>query len=693
MFAQNKCRAVVAGLGVALGIATALAVPTNAFAAPAVTSNTTISAAADPTANVMLMSADADNTTADNAAADVTPNATNVATVTHDGVATEFTSIDDAIAALQDGDTLKMSANATVKSNTVIAANDVTIDLDGNELKIVVNDATPTATAIGLDFTGENARIANGSVVDMRTSNTKSCGYIAVRVSGSDASLTVDSIEIKSYQSNSTANYNYILRADDNASLHVTNGSEVVELASLDDEGNRLVFGESTYGCAGIVYYGTVDNATVMSPDFDFNYDDETSVTIDGGSSVDVGAFAVAGNGAAHGTNLTISNATIHSDFTQGIYHPQDGELVVNDGATIEGLCGIEVRAGRVTVNGGTITGGNGELEQAPNGNGTTSSNVGIAVAQHTTKLPISVTINGDTLSGTNSLNQSNVEGNSADDVKKIDIEVNGGTFETPIASENFSTATDTGFVNGGEFADVSVYDVIADGMTIYVPSDTETFVVGTPDENFDKGGIYEVVDPNGVSWLFDDEKAAQQFVDETEAESDGDVKLEVTDTAFDVTFDDGIDGNADSIMHVNNGDGIIDINKLPQAPTRDGYEFGGWYLDAGCTKPFDTSVAVTGDMTVYAKWTPVDEQNPTTDTDGSGDEVVDTGNETTENENVPVDAVDDTGDAQQDGDIFDADTETDDLVSTGVAVPYLAVGIGSLIAAIGAFILRKIGK
>ena len=690
MFAQNKCRAVVAGLGVALGIATALSVPTNAFAAPAVTSNTIISAAAEPTANVMLMSADADNTTADNAAADVAPNAASVVTVTHDGVTSEFTSVDEAIAALQDGDTLKLLSTASVKSNTIISANDVTIDLDGNELKIVLNEAAPTA-AIGLDFTGENARLMNGSLVDERPNGAKASGYIAVRVSGSDASLAVDNVEMKSYQSNSIDNYNYVLRADGNSSLHVTNGTEIVELNGVDDEGHRLVFGENTYGCAGIVYYGTVNNSTVMSPDFDFEYDDETTVTIDGGSSVDVSAFAIAGNGASHGTNLTISDATVHSDFTQGIYHPQDGELVVNDGAIIEGLCGIEVRAGRVTVNGGTITGGNGELEQAPNGNGTTSSNVGIAIAQHTTKLPISVVVNGGTIGGTNSLNQSNVQGNSDDDVKKIDIEVNGGMFETPITSENFSTATDTGFVSGGEFADVSVYDVIANGMTIYVPSDTETFVVGTSNGNFDKGGIYEVIDPNGVSWLFDDEKAAQQFVDETEAEIGGDVKLEVTDTAFDVTFDDGIDGNSDSIMHVNKGDGIIDINKLPQAPTRDGYEFGGWYLDADCTEPFDTSAAVTGDMTVYAKWTPVDEQNPTTDTDGSGDEVVDTGDTIQGNENVPFDSVDDT--QQQDGDIIGDDIDTDDLVSTGVAVPYLTVGIGSLMAAIGAFILRKLGK
>lgn len=195
MLAQRKCRAVVAGLGVALGIASVLAVPVDAFAASAITSGTIISASVEPTSNVMLMAASDDAVDNPETGGDAVPNAMNVATVTHDGVATEFTSVDDAIAALQDGDTLKMSANATVKSNTAIAANDVTIDLDGNELKIVVNDAAPTA-AIGLDFTGANARIANGSVVDMRTSNTKSCGYIAVRVSGSDASLTVDNNQI-----------------------------------------------------------------------------------------------------------------------------------------------------------------------------------------------------------------------------------------------------------------------------------------------------------------------------------------------------------------------------------------------------------------------------------------------------------------------------------------------------------------
>ena len=40
-----------------------------------------------------------------------------------------------------------------------------------------------------------------------------------------------------------------------------------------------------------------------------------------------------------------------------------------------------------------------------------------------------------------------------------------------------------------------------------------------------------------------------------------------------------------------------------PTDPTREGYTFAGWYTDESCTKAYDFSVAVTADMTLYAKW------------------------------------------------------------------------------------------
>ena len=45
-----------------------------------------------------------------------------------------------------------------------------------------------------------------------------------------------------------------------------------------------------------------------------------------------------------------------------------------------------------------------------------------------------------------------------------------------------------------------------------------------------------------------------------------------------------------------------------PTDPTRDGYTFDGWYSDSELTTAYDFSTAVTGDLTLYAKW----QANPT---------------------------------------------------------------------------------
>ena len=44
---------------------------------------------------------------------------------------------------------------------------------------------------------------------------------------------------------------------------------------------------------------------------------------------------------------------------------------------------------------------------------------------------------------------------------------------------------------------------------------------------------------------------------------------------------------------------------EITPAPTRQGYTFGGWYLDEACTQPASTTMELTGDVTVYAKWIP----------------------------------------------------------------------------------------
>ena len=58
-----------------------------------------------------------------------------------------------------------------------------------------------------------------------------------------------------------------------------------------------------------------------------------------------------------------------------------------------------------------------------------------------------------------------------------------------------------------------------------------------------------------------------------------------------------------------------------PDAPTRDGFIFDGWYADPALETPFDFDTPVASDMTLYAKWTEVLDGEAVTLEDGfSGD-------------------------------------------------------------------------
>ena len=51
-----------------------------------------------------------------------------------------------------------------------------------------------------------------------------------------------------------------------------------------------------------------------------------------------------------------------------------------------------------------------------------------------------------------------------------------------------------------------------------------------------------------------------------------------------------------------------------PADLTAEGYTFGGWYTDKECRNAFDFEIAVTGNVTLYAKWTEVKKPEPKPD-------------------------------------------------------------------------------
>ena len=138
--------------------------------------------------------------------------------------------------------------------------------------------------------------------------------------------------------------------------------------------------------------------------------------------------------------NITEGNSVINVNSGAKI----EGEVIglnglatlnVKDGATIIGSeTGIEVRAGNLNVEGGTITSTATTYTVTPKGSGTTTVGAAIAVAQHTTGLPINANITGGTLSGQKTISVADPEGKNLEDVtvKAADALANAETVIVP---------------------------------------------------------------------------------------------------------------------------------------------------------------------------------------------------------------------------------------------------------------------
>ena len=195
------------------------------------------------------------------------------------------------------------------------------------------------------------------------------------------------------------------------------------------------------------------------------------------------GGHALYINGTIKGTDgenvpqIVLNRATLKTAAGNGMYLAGYAETTITDSTIIsnsEGSTGIEIRAGKLTINGNSsVQGGTGETNIAPNGNGSTTNNVALAVVQHTTKLPTEVTINGGTFTGGAALFEQNAQNNDNEAVAKIKIEVNSGNFTGQIFSQN-----KTGFITGGTFSS-GVAEYVAEG-SYSVGQENGTFIVSS---------------------------------------------------------------------------------------------------------------------------------------------------------------------------------------------------------------------
>lgn len=184
--------------------------------------------------------------------------------------------------------------------------------------------------------------------------------------------------------------------------------------------------------------YGIVVFPYKSSNEKALNHSGYAKLIVNGGT-IKASYAAISGNGefgSDTNTDIVVNDGVLEGGVT-AVYHPQNGNIIVKGGSFKGNDSAIEIRAGKMTIDGGTFTANATEYSCTANGNGTTTIGASIAVAQHNTKLPIDVVINGASiLKGVYGLSVTNPQGNSKDAISKVKVTINNET-------ENLYVSTD----------------------------------------------------------------------------------------------------------------------------------------------------------------------------------------------------------------------------------------------------------
>lgn len=198
------------------------------------------------------------------------------------------------------------------------------------------------------------------------------------------------------------------------------------------------------------------------------------------------GGHALYVNGNIKSTNgsvkINLDGASLKTEKGNGMYLAGYAITNINNStidSSSEGGTGIEIRAGELTINNSVIKGGPGKTEIAPNGNGSTTENVALAVVQHTTKLPVEVTVSNSVFSAGASLFEQNAQNNDADAIAKIKINVQSGSFTGSVYSQNIEK-----FITSGEFSENVENKYVSDAVqakATYTDDGNVSYLIGKP--------------------------------------------------------------------------------------------------------------------------------------------------------------------------------------------------------------------
>ncbi|WP_308855826.1 hypothetical protein [uncultured Slackia sp.] len=363
----------------------------------------------------------------------------------------EYATLNEALAAAKDGQTVKVLANTTMTTGRVEGVS-ITLDLNGCAVEA---DNRAFNVVKGGRLTLDDT--AGGGVLKVnKIGSTLSLGI----VTGSKGSVVMKggTLEVPEYG---------IYTTNDDTGAYVSMQGGLIK---------------ADYGICSI------GNGTEHS----------AKVEVSGGE-IRAGIFGFGTNGSNGngGVDFVMTGGTITSvaEDAPALYLPAYYSTATITGGTITGGTGIEIRAGELSVSGDARISGVGPLESNPNGSGSTSSGAGIAVAQHATKQPINVTISDNAkVVGTVALHESNPQKNDSEAIDQVKIAVTGGALETsaPDAAQAVYSEDCTGFVTGGVFNTELPGAVLADDSAMLVNEEGSVSVMSEADAVAGAGAFVE---------------------------------------------------------------------------------------------------------------------------------------------------------------------------------------------------------
>ena len=310
--------------------------------------------------------------------------------------------------------------------------------------------------------------------------------------------------------------------------------------------------------------------------------------TLSGGNGVTVNGMIPEGT-----TNkLNIDGANINVDG-HGVYLAGAASTNIKN-STIKGSTGVEVRAGNLVVDNSEIAGGEGFASQA-NPGGTTTEGAGIAIAQHTTKQAINVTVNGGTISGNYAIYEGNPQTNSPEDVAKINLSLTGGIFNGNVSAEDVD-----GFISRGTFTVVPVSKYLEFGNVAMKKLQDGGFTI-VPEEQAKSEAAAKVQNGDSVIY-FTNIEDAKKFAEDNDIDPSF-----VEQLRFVITYVDGLTDVAyGTTCTVPAGQKLtkaaIDTPDGEElVPAKEGYTFTGWYRDKELTQKVTFPFEPNSDMELYA--------------------------------------------------------------------------------------------